>query len=148
MNKAAERYEKIKIGLVNSISLDQARDKVKEYAANVSTGIDVQAEKKSTERKNLKQRQYTLEKFLSEVYEDWAKANLKGRVCKRIRYVFADYLHRPISDLTLDAIEQLRIDRINKGNKNSTINVDVVVLKSAINKGVKWGHIAVHPFEK
>lgn len=148
-NKANKRA-RIKIGLVGSVTVAQARDLAEEYSANVTKGVDVQNEKKTERLKAIQIRERTLERFLETHYEPWVLQNRKGgkRTVETIRRNFSDFNKLPLKEISLLLVEQWRTKRLKKGVKASTINRDVTSLRGLLTKAVEWEAIEYHPLSK
>jgi integrase len=66
----------------------------------------------------------------------------------RLRSVWADFLDKPMTDITAWEIEKHRSDRIKAGVSVGTTNRDLAVLKSALARAVEWDIITTHPLTK
>jgi integrase len=83
----------------------------------------------------------TLERFISERYEDHLKAHGKTgiRQANMIRAAFSDYLERDLTDLTAWAVEAWRTKRLKEGRSPSTCNRCINALRGALSRAIEWG---------
>jgi integrase len=146
--KSKSRY---KIGVQGTISATQARDVAKVQAGKVAQGIDIQADKKAKreakrEAVRLKPAR-TLKGFLDTKYEPWVTTERKtgAATVARIRHNFADLLDKPLADINTWLLDKWRAKQTRKKKMTATINRDIVALKAALAKAVKWGIIDVNP---
>lgn len=143
--------KRIKIGVLGSnLTLAQARDQALNYAAQVSSGTDIQGEK-VTNRKIAKEKlSHTLDAFLTTHYHPWALTNHKSgqQTIDTIRSSFPDLLPLPLSEITLKQIERLRTEKIMGGLKASTVNRKINALRGAISRALDWGILETHPLAK
>lgn len=143
--------KRIKIGVLGSnLTLAQARDQALSYAAQASSGKDIQGEK-VTNRKVAKEKlTHTLDAFLTTHYQPWALTNHKSgqQTIDTIRSSFPDLLPLPLSEITLKHIERLRTEKIMSGLKPSTVNRKINALRGAISRALDWGILETHPLAK
>jgi len=138
------RGKRITIGRTTVLTPAQARDKAKQILSQATIGVLPVDKKKS-------QNALTLENFFNNEYEAWRIANRKAghadiqRLKKNFISDFGNYL---LSELTPMVIEKWRTKRINAGAKPVTVNRDIVILKSALNKAVEWELISEQPLQK
>jgi integrase len=94
-----------------------------------------------------KKRAGTLEEFLDRQYDDWARAHLKtaDQTSVRVRARFAEFLAKPMSEVTAFAVERWRSGRHRDGLAATTTNRDLDCLRSVLSKAVAWGVLAEHP---
>ena len=136
------RGRRINIGQVGVITPAQARDKAKQILSQAVMGLLP----KEHQRNKL-----TLEQFVSDEYENWRKANRKNGIAdlKRLRVNFVkEFGNRLLGELTPIVIEKWRTGRINNGIYPSTVNRDIVILKSMLSKAVEWEFISENPLTK
>jgi integrase len=139
--------DRMVLGRFPVLSPQQARDEAKKLLADVVRGVNP---KTALAEARKARKQHTLRAFLSEVYEPWVQshhADHKGTLA-RLRKAFASLLDTRLDDLTAWAVEKIRAERIKAGRKPSTVNRDLVVLKSALSKAEEWGHVGKHPLRK
>jgi integrase len=143
--------KRIKIGVLgSSLTLAQARDQALAFAAQASSGKDIQGEK-TTNRKIAKEKlSHTLDAFLTTHYRPWALTNQKSgqQTIDTIRSSFPDLLPLPLSEITLKQIERLRTEKIMGGLKPSTVNRKINALRGAISRALDWGILETHPLAK
>lgn len=139
--------DRMVLGRYPVLSPLQARDEAKKLLADVVRGVNPKAA--LVEARKVTQ-QHTLRSFLSEVYEPWVQghhADHRGTLA-RLRKAFAGLLDTRLDDITAWSVEKIRAERIKAKRKASTVNRDLVVLKSALSKAEEWGHVAKHPLRK
>lgn len=127
------RKDRIKIERHGKITPTQARDRAREIAADIVKGIDPKAARLSASV-------MTLRDFLDQVYEPWAKAELKGgkHYAKRIRFAFSQLLDRQLNDERLPwLIENWKQARLKSGAKKLTVNRDLATIRGAFSYAVK-----------
>lgn len=137
------RGKRVNIGQVGVITPAQARDKAKQILSQAVMGI--------LPKNNNSNGKLTLAKFIASEYETWRKANRKNgkddlrRLKVNFVSEFGDYL---LSEITPVVIEKWRTKRINDGIKATTVNRDIIILKSALSKAVEWEFIVENPLQK
>lgn len=139
--------DRMVLGRFPVLSPQQARDEAKKLLADVVRGINPKAA--MTEARKIR-KQLTLGSFLTDAYAPWVRshhADHKGTLA-RLRTAFAGLLDTRLDDITAWAVEKIRAERLKAGRKPSTVNRDLVVLKSALSKAEEWNHLAKHPLRK
>lgn len=143
--------KRIKIGVLgSSLTLAQARDQALAFAAQTSSGKDIQGEK-ITSRKIAKEKLgHTLDAFLTTYYRPWALTNHKSgqQTIDTIRRAFPDLLNLPLSEITLKHVERIRTEKIMSGLKPTTVNRVINALRGALSRSVDWGIVDTHPLAK
>ena len=141
------KRKRYRIGTFPNLSPDGARLIARRIAGDVANGIDVQARKVEQRERAHKDRLSTLRAFLDDRYEPWAKAHLKSADFQlaRLRSDFAGWLDRPMSELSVFAVEGLRQQWKKGGMQPRSINRDVQRLQSVLSRAVEWVILARHP---
>lgn len=143
--------KRIKIGVLgSSLTLAQARDQALAFAAQTSSGKDIQGEK-ITNRKIAKEKLgHTLDAFLTTHYRPWALTNHKSgqQTIDTIRRAFPDLINLPLSEITLKHVERIRTEKILSGLKPTTVNRVINALRGALSRSVDWGIVDAHPLAK
>jgi integrase len=135
------RGKRITLGKASILTPAQARDRAKQILADVVKGHSPEIKKTST----------TLNKFIENEYETWRYANRKGaykdipRIKKQFSSVFG---HQSLLNITPLAIDKWRSRQITRGLKPVTVNRDISLIKSMLNKAVEWGFITENPLQK
>ena len=90
---------------------------------------------------------HTFRSFLDEVYEPWAKANIRTtkNTLLRLRANFPDLQNKKLGEINAWVAEKWRAARLKAGAKPSTVNRDLDDLRSALAKAVAWGLLEAHP---
>ncbi|MCP5426761.1 MAG: site-specific integrase [Chromatiaceae bacterium] len=147
---AQNRQITFKIGVFGEVSPETARDIAEKKMAEVKLGGDPAGDKVEAKKQAERAKYFTLSGFLNEKFEPWAVANRKtgANMVGRIRSVFADYLDKPLEEITPWIIEKWRKDRFKQGRAVGTVNKDIAVLKSCLSRAVDWGVIDVHPLRR
>jgi integrase len=134
------RGKRISLGRADALSPDKARERARDILAGAQFGEDPMDERRSAKA-------HTLGSFVDEVYEPWAKANIRtaSATVARLKASFAEHLDKQLSDLTPWIIEKWRAARIRDGAKPATVNRDLNDLKSSLTKAVVWELIDTNP---
>lgn len=139
-----------KIGTAGNLSPVQARDIAEKKSGEVSSGIDIQEDRKIKRKEAERTRFNTLGGFLHNTYKKWALAHLrKGEdQIKRVDRNF-DYLSsRPLLEVNAWVIDKWRSERLKAGIAKVTVNRDIAGLKSVMSKAVEWDVIPYNPLAK
>jgi integrase len=124
---------RIRIEKHGKVTPEQARDRVKEIAADLVRGVDPKAAKRLAQVP-------TLRRYIENTYRPWAEAHHKsGHIsAKRIMSRFAHLLHRSLDDPKLPwLLEKWKTDRLKEEISKLTINRDLTVLKGAFSYAVR-----------
>lgn len=129
------------LGHYGTITVAQAREKAKILLADVTMGNDPKAPKRvnTTAVPSLHQ-------FLEEQYRAWSETHLQypDKQFSKLKK-FSDYFEKPLDEITPFLIEKWRSECLKHGQAYSTINRNIVVLRSVLSKAVEWGIIEHHP---
>ena len=135
------------LGAFGHLTLEQARAHAQQTAAEyIQQGLPSIAKTKPTS--------CTLDAFLTDRYEPWARVELKGgqRYVERIRVVFAGMLEAPLTDFNAALIDSWWRDRLTsdtaktgKPPTKATAARDLACLRSALTKAVDWGLLERNP---
>ena len=134
------------IGALGHLTLDQARAHASQCVAEyIQQGLPSIAKTKPTT--------CTLDAFLTDYYEPWAKVELRGgeRYVQRIRTTFQRALCKPLTDIDAAWIDRWWTDRLkNLTRSNTTVTKptasrDLACLRSALSKAVEWRLLAHNP---
>lgn len=144
------RGKRLRIGPTTALTVAQARDLAQHYAARVVTGEDIQAAKHQRRAEEQHARIRTLAGFLEYKYAPWLQAERPEKrrsveVLQRLQTNFADFLERPLTDITPWLIEKWRAAQRKRGKASSTLNRDLTTLRAALSKAVTWGVLDAHP---
>jgi integrase len=136
------RGKRKRLGPGSALAPSQARERAKEVLAEVALGGDPMAAQREAKA-------HTLSSFLSEVYEPWAKANIRTtkNTLGRLRANFPDLQGKKLADINAWLVEKWRAARLKAGAKATTVNRDLDDLRSALRKAVAWGLIEEHPLQ-
>ena len=142
--------KRYRIGRADALTVRQARDLAEQYAARVTTGVDIQSEKENVRQAEQEAAFLTLGGFLEHKYASGITTRQKRaeETLHRLRYNFASLLDIPMHHITPWMIEKWRAEQIKRGKARSTINRDVTTLRSALSKAVEWGVLDSHPLDK
>src|SRR5712691_12786832 len=134
------RGKRISLGRSEVIAPDRARERARDILAGAQFGEDPMEERRLAKA-------HTLRSFIEEVYEPWAKANIRtsAATVARLNASFAEHLDKKLGDLTAWIVEKWRASRISKGAKQATVNRDLDDLKSSLTKAVAWGLLEANP---
>jgi len=131
--------ERIFLGRVENLSIEQARKKAAEIVAEITLG------KNPADIKRLKKTEMTLGEIFNEYIEKLAKARGKKTV-KDMQENFRRYLMH-WKDKKISTISKLDVSGLHTklGNDigHHTANRTLELLRAVINKGIQWGLIAI-----
>jgi len=140
-----EKLSQYKIGDADLFSVSQARDATLKFLVAIANGETPWVKPEAPTEK------LTLEVFMRDFYAPWVTDNRRvgTRSLGLLRNAFADFMDQPIADITLLKIEQWRVRyRREYGVKIITLNRYSVMLKAALNWGVKRGIIEYNPITR
>jgi integrase len=100
-------------------------------------------------KRRAKRNAATLGDFLTKQYAPWAAAQWKtgAQTVTRVQAVFADFLPKPLTEITAFSIERWRTARHKAGLAPSTTNRDLGCLGSVLSQAVKWKLLKEHPLK-
>lgn len=139
-----------RIGGHGTLKLAQAREIAGLRAADVAHGTDIQTAKKEIRQQAELRKVNTLGGFLEHKYGPWVENERKSgtQTLKRIAAQFRFLFPTPLSNITPWIIEKWRSEQRKAGKASTTVNRDVMALKSALSKAVQWDVLDVHPLTK
>jgi integrase len=137
------RGKRLRIGGADKLAPSQARARAKKVLAEVTLGGDPQAAAHEAKA-------HTLRSFLDEVYEPWAKANIRTpkNTLLRLRSNFPDLQNKKLHEINAWLVEKWRTARLKAGKKPTTVNRDLDDLRAALRKAVEWKEttgLTAHP---
>jgi integrase len=134
------RGKRHRIGAADKLAPSQARERARIVLADVALGGDPQAATREAKA-------HTLGSFLEEVYEPWAKANIRTtkNTLGRLRANFPDLQNKRLDEINAWIVEKWRTGRLKAGTKATTVNRDLDDLRSALAKAVTWKLLEAHP---
>lgn len=141
---------RIKLGVVGSISVKQAREQAVSVAGKASDGIDVQKEKKTKRNEAKDSLKTTLGYFITTDYGPWALANRKSgqATLDTLKRHFSDWYNLQLSEIGVLMLENWRTTRLDDGTQPTTINRNVAALKAVLSKAEEWDAVEHHPLGK
>jgi integrase len=139
-----------KIGVVGNITLQQARDEALRMAGRVSSGTDVQAEKKRIRAESAQSLKNTLGHFIESNYAPWVKTNRKSgeSTLASINRHFETWFPHQLPEISVLMVENWRTEKLDKGMMPSTVNRNVAALRAVLSKALEWGIVDHHPLER
>ena len=138
-----DRGRRVNIGQVGVLSPAQARDKAKQILGQAMMGV-LPVSKRNNDK-------LTLEQYIKNEYEPWRKANRKNGaddICRLKRNFVVEFGYFLLAEISPIHVERWRTKRINNGTSTTTVNRDIVILKSALTKAVEWEFVKEHPLIK
>jgi integrase len=135
---------------MRALTVAQARDLAKQYAARVTAGENLQVTKQQARTAVQQAKLHTLSGFLEYKYGPWLLAERPEKrrsveVLQRLHANFASWLDRPMAELSPWLIDKWRAEQRKHGKAQSTINRDVTGLRSVLSKAVVWKILETHP---
>jgi integrase len=123
-----------------ALAPSSAFERARIVLAEVALGSDPQAAAREAKA-------HTLRSFLDEVYEPWAKANIRtpGNTLLRLRSNFREFQSKKLNDINAWVTEKWRTSRLKAGKKATTVNRDLDDLRAALGKAVDWKLLDAHP---
>jgi integrase len=120
------------IGRADALAPSQAFERARTVLAQATLGNEPAARHEA--------KAHTLRSFLDEVYEPWAKANIRTpkNTLGRLRANFPDLHNEKLGDINAWVVEKWRASRLKAGAKATTVNRDLDDLRSSLAKAVEW----------
>ncbi len=136
------------LGRFPGVGAAMARQLAMVAAGDVARGIDLLAQRREVAAETVRSRQSTLKTFITERYEPWALTYLRtGELqLERIRADFAEWMDKPLTDLSPWLIDLWRKRQIATGMAPVTVNRNLQRLRALVAKAVLWKVIDQHPF--
>jgi integrase len=137
------RGKREKIGRADAVAPSPAFARAKAVLAGATLGNGPGAARK-------KAMAHTLRSFLDEVYEPWAKVNIRTpkNTLGRLRANFPDFQNKKLHEINAWLAEKWRTSRLKAGKKATTVNRDLDDLRAALGKAIEWKDttgLEVHP---
>ena len=139
------------LGLVNSITLEQAKEIARDKLALARQGHDLNADKRAAEAKALAEKnRHTFKTFIEDVYAPWVATERKSGkdTLQRLRIFYPDFGNSPLEEISAWVVQKWATKRTKEGVKITTNNRLIAGLKAALAKAVEWNIIAEHPLAK
>jgi len=140
-----------KIGTAGEITPTQARDLAKLKSAEVTSGSDIQAEKKIAKEERHRRHHLRLDRYLTENYLPFLESRnpkTAKKIFRELNSSFKEFLDHDIDKITPFQIEKWRNRKAKDGLASSTINYYLNTLKGALSRAVDWGIIEKHDLNK
>jgi integrase len=136
------RGKRKRIGRADALAPSQAFKVARTVLAEAALGNDPGAALQEAKA-------HTFQSFLDEVYEPWAKANIRTpkNTLGRLRANFPDLQKKKLGEINAWVVEKWRTARLKAGAKPTTVNRDLDDLRSALAKAVAWGLLGAHPLQ-
>jgi integrase len=136
------RGKRHRVGPADSLAPSQAFARAKTVLAEVALGANPAEARREAKA-------HTLRSFLDEVYEPWAKANIRTpkNTLVRLRSNFSDLQGKRLDEINAWVVEKWRTARLKAGKKATTVNRDLDDLRAALGKAVEWkvNGLEAHP---
>ncbi|WP_289029667.1 site-specific integrase [uncultured Paraglaciecola sp.] len=139
------------LGANGQITPAQARDLAKDKSAEITKGIDVQAEKKKAKEQVRLSQLSTLRVFVEQKYEPWLEtrnAKTSKAAIQNLKASFPHFLDTQLSEITAWELEKWRNQKKADGLKPATINRRINTLKGCLSRAVEWEIIESHDLHK
>ncbi|MCE1098385.1 site-specific integrase [Pseudomonas asiatica] len=140
------RGKKKTLGRVGVLTLDRARKEALQYLAEAHEHGEPLAVSQARAGASMP----TLEAFLVEQFEPWARVHHRDHVnsVRAIRSAFADLLPLKLEEIDHRRVERLRVSWVDGGNTPATANRNIQRIKGLLSRAVEWGVLAEHPLAK
>lgn len=137
------RNKAITIGRVHQVTLEQARADARKYLSEAHAHGEPLA---VTQERNVTSMP-TLESFLLDHFEPWAKAHQRDALnsLRAIRSSFVGLMKLRLNEIEARRIDQLRTAWLSDGLAPATANRSMTRLRGVFARAVDWGFLAVHP---
>jgi len=134
------RGKRHRVGPADALAPSKAFERARIVLAEAALGNDPAEALKEAKT-------HTFRSFLDEVYEPWAKANIRTtrNTLLRLRANFPDLQNKKLGEINAWVVEKWRAARLKAGAKVTTVNRDLDDLRSALAKAVAWKLIEAHP---
>lgn len=135
------RGKRKKLGRVDDLKADEARDRCKIVLGNVAHGRPPLAGIKGAEQLE------TLGQFIDDTYTPWLRAHRPRTADDTIGKLgqFEEWRSKTLDEITVEAIERWRLKRITEGAKPATVLRNVMTLSGALGRAVKLGRLSENP---
>jgi len=136
-----------KIGRATELIAEKARTQALQSLAKVSTGVDIQAEKKLAKRKQEQAKVAVLEKFIDERYGPWVLMHKKSGH-ESLRVLNRDFKHllrKPMEQISKWDIQKWQQKQVKAGSLPQTTNRKVAILKGLLSRAVEWDVLPYSP---
>ena len=134
----------LKVGSAAALKPAEAREQAKSVLGDAAKGNDPAAGRKRAKIR-------TLRAFIKNVYGPWLETHRKDGLNQHKRLVarFDQELGgKQLHEITPWLIEKWKTKRLKDGKAPSTIQRDLVPLKTALNRAVEWGYIDENPIAR
>ncbi|HSH28358.1 MAG TPA: tyrosine-type recombinase/integrase [Thiohalobacter sp.] len=131
------------LGRITDLKPAEAREQAKAVLGDAARGLDIGAQRRQAKAS-------TWREYLNNIYGPWVETHRKdGKATHaRLRRLDGKIGSKRLPEITPWLIEKWRSRRTKAGKAASTINRDLVALKSALNRAVEWGLIDSNPIAK
>ncbi len=135
---------RLKLGASSALTAEQARDAAKAEAGKAALGINPVAVRKESRKVK------TLGEFIEQHYGPvWVAKRRRGQeMLDRLEFCFESYYARRLDELRHSDIEKWRAQALRDGKAVSTVNKEITLLKSVLNRAVEWDFLAFNPLSK
>ncbi|MCC6485899.1 MAG: tyrosine-type recombinase/integrase [Candidatus Hydrogenedentes bacterium] len=133
---------RLKIAPADSLTPTEARKRAQNKLSMAAKGIDPRDERKREIP--------TLGGFIKDHYSPiWLGGrSTQEATIDRLENVFAGFWKTRLNDIRLGDIERHRSKRIQDKKAPSTVNREIVALKSVLNRAVEWGYLDANPLAR
>jgi len=138
------RGQRKALGKVGHLTPDEARERCEKVLGNIAHGRPPLHGIDGADT-------LTLKEFFEDTYTPWVKANRPKSADKtlaRFPVVFATWLNRPLTAITVESIEQWRLDHLASGLAPATVLRDTMMLSGVLTRASKLGKIADNPVRR
>jgi integrase len=135
-----ERGKRYRIGPVDAVKPEAARQRAKEMLSRTALGEDVLAE-------NREAKAHSLGSFIAEIYKPWAEGTMKSaaETIRSLTVSFAEFQNKKLESITSWHIEKWRAARLKAGARPSSVNRELDNIRALFSKAVEWKHVKGNP---
>jgi integrase len=135
------RGRRVTIGKVGHFTPDEARERCEKILGNVAHGREPLSGMDGADAT-------LLGDFVADVYAPWLRANRPRNAedtLARIKRHFSKWYALPLTELTVERIEQWKTERREAGKSASTVLRDIAALSGVLSRAVKLGKLDASP---
>lgn len=133
---------RVKIGSIAAHTPAEARKEALKKVSEAARGIDPRAVRKT--------KHMTLGDFVKEQYTPTWLANRRRskEIASRLEHVFGSLWKTRLNEIRQADVEKIRSKRLSEKKATATVNKEITLLKSVLNRAVEWDFLDRNPLYK